>query len=79
MKTSLKILTAAALAASLAGCGRGDQRAGGLSADEEHQLDNAAAMLDDNNNLVLPDDSMSANAEDVAADENAATPSGNAH
>lgn len=77
MKTSHKILCAAALAAGLAGCGQSGQRAGGLSGDEERQLDNAAAMLDDNNNLVLPDDSMSANAEDVAV-ENGAAPAGNA-
>ena len=79
MTTSFKILCVVALAAALAGCGQGDQRAGGLTGDEEHQLDNAAAMLDDNNNLVLADDSLSANAEDVA-DENGATaaPPGNA-
>ena len=78
MKTSFKILCAAALVAALAGCGRGDQRAGGLTGDEERQLDNAAAMLDDNDNLVLADDSLSANAEDVAADENGAAATGNA-
>lgn len=77
MNTRLKILCAAALAACLAGCGQGDQRAGGLTGDEEHQLDNAAAMLDEGNNLVLPDDSLSANAEDVA-DDNGAVPNGNA-
>lgn len=33
---------------SLAACGRGEERRGGLSADEERRLDNAAKMLDDN-------------------------------
>ena len=46
MKTRLALAGLAALLA-LAGCGR-QSGAGGLSADEERQLDNAAAMLDDN-------------------------------
>jgi hypothetical protein len=33
---------------SLAACGGGEERKGGLSADEERRLDNAAKMLDDN-------------------------------
>lgn len=33
---------------ALAACGRGEERRGGLSADEERRLDNAAKMLDDN-------------------------------
>jgi hypothetical protein len=65
------LLGAAALALALAGCGRGDQAAGGLSPDEERQLDNAAAMLDENN-LVVPDDSMVANQAEIDAEENAA-------
>lgn len=40
------ILTLLTLA--LAACGRGEERRGGLSADEEQRLDNAAKMLDDN-------------------------------
>ncbi len=33
---------------ALAACGGGEERRGGLSADEERRLDNAAKMLDDN-------------------------------
>lgn len=40
------ILTLLTLA--LAACGRGEERRGGLSADEEQRLDNATKMLDDN-------------------------------
>ena len=67
MNTRLAFAGLAALAL-LAGCSR-QPGAGGLTADEERQLDNAAAMLDDSNNLVLSDDSMTANESDVAADE----------
>lgn len=36
------------LALALAACGGGEERRGGLSADEERRLDNVAKMLDDN-------------------------------
>lgn len=36
------------LVLALAACGRGEERRGGLSADEEQRLDNAARMLDEN-------------------------------
>jgi hypothetical protein len=71
MKKRSALFCVTLLALALAACGRGNQAAGGLSPDEERQLDNAAAMLDENN-LVVADDSMALNAEDVAADENAA-------
>jgi len=54
-----------ALAMSLAGCGGNEER-GGLSAEEEKQLDNAAAMLDENT-LTVPDDSLVANEAELDA------------
>ncbi len=45
MKTNMA-LAAAGLALALAGCGAEPQ--GGLTTEEERQLDNAAAMLEDN-------------------------------
>jgi hypothetical protein len=36
------------LVLALAACGRDEERRGGLSAEEERRLDNAAKMLDDN-------------------------------
>jgi hypothetical protein len=56
---------AVAAAALLAGCGDNEGR-GGLTADEERQLDNAAAMLDDNMIDVSPD-SLVANAAELDA------------
>jgi hypothetical protein len=70
MKTRLVLAGLAALAL-LAGCGR-QTGAGGLSADEERQLDNAAAMLDDNNVFDASPDSLVANEAEIAAEENAA-------
>jgi hypothetical protein len=70
MKTRLALAGLAALIA-LAGCGR-QPRAGGLSADEESQLDNAAAMLDDNNVFDASPDSLVANEAEIAAEENGA-------
>jgi hypothetical protein len=56
---------AVAAAALLAGCGDNEGR-GGLTADEERQLDNAAAMLDDNMIDVSPD-SLEANEAELEA------------
>jgi len=70
MRTKTLALACAAILA-LAACGRSADRGGGLSEDEERQLDNAAAMLDDNVFDVSPD-SMTANEAEVAAEENAA-------
>lgn len=72
MRTGAKLLAGAAALALLAGCGGGDTGAGGVSPEEERALDNAAAMLDSQSNLAVPDDSMVANEEAVAAEENAA-------
>lgn len=67
MRRSLS-LAVAALAIALGGCGGNEER-GGLSAEEEKQLDNAAAMLDDNSMLAVPDDSMVANEAELDAIE----------
>jgi hypothetical protein len=65
MKMSLRI-AGLALAMSLGGCGGGEEGRGGLSAEEERQLDNAAAMLDENT-LTVPDDSLVANEAELDA------------
>ncbi len=67
MKMKLRV-AGLALAISLGGCGGGDESRGGLSAEEERQLDNAAAMLDENM-LTVPDDSLVANEAELAAVE----------
>jgi len=75
MRRSLS-LAGLALAISLGGCGGNEER-GGLSAEEERQLDNAAAMLDENT-LTVPDDSLVANqAELEALDESGPAPAAN--
>lgn len=66
-------LALVAVTALLAGCGQDDGR-GGLTAEEERQLDNAARMLDENMFDASPD-SMVANEEEIEAmdaSENAA-------
>jgi hypothetical protein len=68
MRNILNLAGVAAIALALAACGGHDKGAGGLSADEERELDNAAAMLD-SNNLVVADDSMGANEAEVVAGE----------
>ena len=72
MKTRLAFAAFAALA--LAGCS-GQPAAGGLSPEDERQLDNAAAMLDDNTLFDVSPDSLVANEAEIAAEENAAGPS----
>lgn len=52
-----------AVLALLAGCGQEEGR-GGLTAEEERQLDNAARMLDDNM-IELPADGLVANEADL--------------
>jgi len=64
MKRSALLAGLAALAL-LAACHRQEGR-GGLSADEDQRLDNAAAMLDANVIDTTPDD-MSVNASDLEA------------
>jgi hypothetical protein len=65
MKSRLTIALAAA--ALLAACGDTEGR-GGLTAEEERQLDNAAAMLDDNLIDVSPDSLVANQAELEAMD-----------
>ncbi|HEX8640373.1 MAG TPA: hypothetical protein VF704_04370 [Allosphingosinicella sp.] len=67
MKTSL--FAAVASCALLAGCGGSDSR-GGLSAEEERQLDDAAKMLEDNMIDVSPDSLTANEAELDAIDAN---------
>ena len=66
MRSTMTIAGLAALAL-LAGCGDNEGR-GGLTADEERQLDNAAAMLDDNMIDVSPDSLVANEAELDAMD-----------
>ena len=60
-------LAAAAALMLLAGCGDNEGR-GGLTAEEERQLDNAAGMLDDNMIDVSPDSLVANEAELEAMD-----------
>jgi len=72
----LSVLGALAL---LAGCGR-DEGSGGLSAEEERQIDNAAQMLDENMIDVSPDslDGNAAELEALDVEANLADNAGNA-
>ncbi len=70
MKTSLKLAGLAALIA-LCACGQ-EPGAGGLTAEEERALDNAASMLDSADNIVIPEDGLVANEAAIAAEENGA-------
>ena len=56
---------------ALAAC-HSQPTAGGLTADEERALDNAAAMLDQQNVFDTSPDGLTANAAEIAAQENAA-------
>jgi hypothetical protein len=67
MKTRIAAL---ALLLALAGC-HSQPTAGGLSADDERELDNAAAMLDQQNIFASPD-GLAANEADIAPPDNAA-------
>jgi uncharacterized lipoprotein YajG len=58
----------------LAGC-NSQPTAGGLTADEERDLDNAAAMLDQPNMFDTSPDGLAANEAEIAAQENGAGPS----
>jgi hypothetical protein len=66
-----RLAVAAFALLALAGCSP-RPAAGGLSAEDERQLDNAAAMLDDNTIFDASPDSLVANEAEIAAEENAA-------
>jgi hypothetical protein len=73
-----RLVAATALVSLLAlgACGRGDDKAGGLTAEENRQLDNAAEMLDTSPDSLVPADNQAlGNGEDGSMDaveENAA-------
>lgn len=75
MNTRLAFAGLAALL-TLAACGE-EKGPGGLSPEEERGLDNAASMLDDPNNIAVPDDSLVANEAEISAEENGAAAEGN--
>jgi len=73
MKTVPTTIFLALAALSLAACGRGDDRgAGGVTAEEERALDNAAAMLEENVFVDVAADGLVANEAEILAEENAA-------
>jgi predicted small lipoprotein YifL len=59
-----------ALLLTLAACGE-EKGPGGLSPEEERGLDNAASMLNEPNNIAVPDDSMVADENEIMAEEQA--------
>ena len=71
MSKSLTLLAAAALLVALGACNR--QPAGGVTPDEERQLNEAREMLKERDRLNevidVPSDDLSANAEAVAEEE----------
>jgi hypothetical protein len=68
MKTRLAFAGLAALL-TLAACGE-EKGPGGVSKEEERELDNAASMLDNSGTIAVPDDSLVANEAEIAAEEN---------
>ncbi len=64
-----------ALAALLGGCGGGGESGGALTTEEERQLDNAAAMLEDN---VFDTSADSLGANDTDFGDAVASDAGNA-
>jgi len=70
---TLRLAALAALIA-LAGC-HSQPTAGGLTPDEERELDNAAAMIDQQNIFDADGDGLSANQANLNPEENAAVAS----
>ncbi|HYI47769.1 MAG TPA: hypothetical protein VEX35_04815 [Allosphingosinicella sp.] len=70
MSKSLNLLAAAALLAALGACNR---QQGGVTPDDERELNNASDMLNDQLIDTSPDD-QSLNADDVVAEEKAPEP-----
>lgn len=78
----LAAATAMASLLALAACGRSEDKAGGLTAEENRQLDNAAEMLDTSPDSLVPaDDNVTGNGEagdtDSAAQDEAANSQSN--
>lgn len=69
-------LAGLAMIVSLAACGGPEEGRGGLTADEERRLDNAADMLDENGVFDTSPDSMTINEAELQAID--APPVGNA-
>ena len=69
-------LAGLAMIVSLAACGGPEEGRGGLTADEERRLDNAADMLDENSVFDTSPDSMTINEAELQAID--APPVGNA-
>ncbi|MEA3011983.1 MAG: hypothetical protein QOD42_528 [Sphingomonadales bacterium] len=69
MRKSLNLLATAALLAALGACNR--QQPDRVTPDDEHQLNEAGRMTDDNTFVDTSPDDRAANAEDVADEENA--------
>ena len=65
-----------AMIVSLAACGGPEEGRGGLTAEEERRLDNAAAMLDENSVFDTSPDSLTINEAELQAID--APPAGNA-
>ena len=60
-------LAGLAMIVSLAACGGPEEGRGGLTADEERRLDNAADMLDENSVFDTSPDSMTINEAELQA------------
>jgi hypothetical protein len=75
MRKSLNLLAAASLLAALGACNRQPDR---VTPDDERQLNEAAAMNDDNSIVDTSADDQSLNAEDVAEENGAEAAPGNA-
>jgi hypothetical protein len=66
-----KLVATAAMVSLLAlgACGRGDDKAAGLTAEENRQLDNAAEMLDTSPDSLVPADNQAlGNGEEASMD-----------
>jgi hypothetical protein len=75
MRKSLNLLAAASLLAALGACSRQPDR---VTPDDERQLNEAAAMNDDNSIVDTSADDQSLNAEDVAEENGAEAAPANA-
>ena len=74
MRPDVKLILCAAALAALGACGDSDEGRGGLTAEEERQLDNAAEMLDGNMVDASPDSLVANEAEFATEPDNGAEP-----